>query len=186
LDIIEWALLDSILASEDPFCSLTKRTKQNSKPLQYNTNLMSSVQPPAAFLCPIGNCIMKRPVTTPQGITFEYREIMNYLKEHRRCPKTGFVLNPETFVENRSLQLKIRAWEKARSNEAQIGQARGLTSQNRSICPLTNQFLVGSGTTKQVYSFNRSAPLPFRARMLEPKTRSCLDIIDEAIRVVEA
>ncbi|KAL7477550.1 hypothetical protein ACHAW6_003356 [Cyclotella cf. meneghiniana] len=62
---------------------------------------------PTYFFCPLGRCIMKDPVVTPDGYTFERRAILRCLVLSSTNPFTGKPLCHEELREDRLVKTKI-------------------------------------------------------------------------------
>ncbi|KAG7341746.1 U-box domain containing protein [Nitzschia inconspicua] len=79
-----------------------------------------SAQPPAHFVCPISNKLMKHPVMdgaiqllgASNTVCFERSSILKSLKSSSQCPITGRPLSPNNLVINTELQWKIKYWVK--------------------------------------------------------------------------
>lgn len=70
-----------------------------------------------SFLCPISLEIMKDPVMTPQGITFERNSIEDWLNKYDSCPITKKPLAKSELLPNYSLKGAIREFmEKLNKN----------------------------------------------------------------------
>ena len=58
---------------------------------------------PIQFLCPITNCIMKRPTVTLHGMTYDYKAITRWLSIDMRDPLTKQRMERECIAPNRAL-----------------------------------------------------------------------------------
>jgi U-box domain len=66
---------------------------------------------PDEFLCPITHEIMRNPLLTRHGQTFEREAILNWLANHDgRCPLTRKQLSVSDLIRHRALEAKIEAW----------------------------------------------------------------------------
>lgn len=65
---------------------------------------------PEEFLCPITNEIMKHPLMTIHGHTFERDAIFEWLQDHSTCPLSRRELSASKLVTNYALKEKILAW----------------------------------------------------------------------------
>ncbi len=65
---------------------------------------------PELFLDPITFNIMKNPVITPKGITYEESSIKIWLQIKKKCPLTKTHLKPESLIPNRILKDIIENW----------------------------------------------------------------------------
>jgi hypothetical protein len=72
---------------------------------------------PEEFICPITHCIMKHPMMTQSGISFEKRAILRWLDSNESCPITRTPLPQSGLVSNRNLQFKIMRWKSRHSEE---------------------------------------------------------------------
>ena len=65
------------------------------------------------FMCPITCRIMKDPVTSPNGISFERKAILRHLKKKGQvCPVTNETLRSNDLVPNSKLQWEILYWQR--------------------------------------------------------------------------
>ena len=65
---------------------------------------------PRSFCCPLSQQLMVDPVATTEGITYERRNIVEYLKTHNEDPVTRRLLRDKSLRENRALRDTIEAW----------------------------------------------------------------------------
>ena len=66
---------------------------------------------PTEFYCPITFELMREPLMTRSGLSFERTAILDWLHEHNgTCPMTRTPLTVGDLVPNRRLQLLIREW----------------------------------------------------------------------------
>ena len=65
-----------------------------------------------SFLCPISQEIMADPVITPKGITFDRKNILNWLKKSSVCPITKAPLSAGDLITNYSLKNAIAEYLK--------------------------------------------------------------------------
>ncbi|KAL3536675.1 hypothetical protein ACH5RR_000041 [Cinchona calisaya] len=79
---------------------LTKRRSLASHPLE----------PLEAFCCPITKDVMRDPVETPSGHTFERSAIEKWLAEVKFCPLTSIPLNTSMLRPNKTLRQSIEEW----------------------------------------------------------------------------
>lgn len=56
------------------------------------------------IVCPISKEIMKDPVITDNGISYEKKDILKWLKKNKNCPITGEYLDTSLLISN--IQLK--------------------------------------------------------------------------------
>ena len=68
-----------------------KRQKEKRRQRrQYKEAIENSDSIPAEFICPLTMRLMKRPVTTPYGQTYEAAAILEYIQDYQnRCPRLG-------------------------------------------------------------------------------------------------
>jgi hypothetical protein len=60
-----------------------------------------------SFFCPISQEIMLDPVITPQGISYDRKCILDWLKKQRCCPLTKTPLNEKDLITNYALKNTI-------------------------------------------------------------------------------
>ncbi len=60
-----------------------------------------------SFFCPISQEIMLDPVITPQGISYDRKFILDWLKKQRCCPLTKTPLNENDLITNYALKNTI-------------------------------------------------------------------------------
>lgn len=60
-----------------------------------------------SFLCPISQTIMRDPVMTPRGITYERKSILDWLKKEKTCPITKTPLKESDLISNYTLKQAI-------------------------------------------------------------------------------
>lgn len=82
----------------------------NSKGL--NSKTEDGIDEYDSFLCPIGQEIMVDPVITPKGITYERKNISNWLKKNQTCPITKTPLKESDLITNYSLKNAIMEYIK--------------------------------------------------------------------------
>ena len=56
------------------------------------------------IICPISKLIMKNPVITNNGISYEKKDILEWIKKKKKCPVTGEYLDSSLLIPN--IQLK--------------------------------------------------------------------------------
>ena len=66
---------------------------------------------PPQFLCPITNELMRDPVTTADGHTFERTAILKWLESHSTSPLTGLRLEHKNLAPNHALRALIKEWQ---------------------------------------------------------------------------
>lgn len=65
-----------------------------------------------SFLCPISQEVMKDPVITPSGISYERKSILDWLKKNQCCPLTKAPLTDKDLVTNYALKSAIEDYYK--------------------------------------------------------------------------
>lgn len=66
---------------------------------------------PKRFLCPITHEVMREPLTSRYGQTYERKAILKWLQYHdNTCPLTRKKLDVSDFIRNRRLQMEIENW----------------------------------------------------------------------------
>ena len=84
--------------------------KKESKAVQQKEKKMDEMETNDEnehYICPIGLTIMKDPVITPNGISFERVNIVNWLEKNNYCPITKKPLSVKDLIPNRSLKSAI-------------------------------------------------------------------------------
>ncbi len=64
------------------------------------------------FLCPLGLEIMNDPVMTREGITYDRKNIENWLKDNDDCPLTKNKLNVNDLIKNIALKQAIDIYKR--------------------------------------------------------------------------
>jgi len=62
---------------------------------------------PEYFLCPITGCIMRQPAMTPEGVTYDYDAICNWLHSKNTDPSTNLPLTIPELCPNRTVRSMI-------------------------------------------------------------------------------
>jgi len=62
---------------------------------------------PEYFLCPITGCLMRQPAMTPDGVTYDYDAIVEWLSTKQTDPSTNQPLSPEQLCPNRTVRSMI-------------------------------------------------------------------------------
>ena len=65
-----------------------------------------------AFICPISLEIMEDPVICADGMTYERKEISNWLEHHNTSPKTNEPLSDLTLIPNNAIKSVIDNYQK--------------------------------------------------------------------------
>ena len=65
---------------------------------------------PDEFVCPISCEIMREPVTTVAGNTYEKEHIMAWFRTHQTDPLTNARMSSKRLVPNNSLRSQIQTW----------------------------------------------------------------------------
>ena len=63
-----------------------------------------------SFLCPISQEVMNDPVITPQGISYERKNITSWLENNNNCPITKNPLRKEDLITNYALKQAIEKY----------------------------------------------------------------------------
>jgi U-box domain len=70
---------------------------------------------PEEFRCPITHEVMRNPLVSCYGQSYERNAILTWLEYHNnQCPLTRKTLKISNLIRNRSLQIRIDEWHKAR------------------------------------------------------------------------
>lgn len=78
------------------------------------TEASSSTHPPAVpqrFLCPLTLEILRHPVLSRYGHTYERSAILQWLQNNESCPFTRLSLTPRYLISNELLKMEIQKWE---------------------------------------------------------------------------
>lgn len=70
---------------------------------------------PSRFVCPLTLEVMRYPLMTRAGHSFERTAILSWLRRNDSHPLTREPLSPRDLVMNRALQAEIQAWSKYRN-----------------------------------------------------------------------
>eukprot|EP01010_Urceolus_cornutus_P000968 NODE_1482_length_891_cov_241.604513_g1146_i0.p1 GENE.NODE_1482_length_891_cov_241.604513_g1146_i0~~NODE_1482_length_891_cov_241.604513_g1146_i0.p1 ORF type:complete len:211 (+),score=38.42 NODE_1482_length_891_cov_241.604513_g1146_i0:70-702(+) len=68
---------------------------------------------PTGFCCPLTHSLMRDPVLTPSGHTYERSALLRFLEDCPRDPFSNQPLTPEQLIPNRALRAVIDEWEQA-------------------------------------------------------------------------
>ena len=71
---------------------------------------IAEVDVPDEFICPITNEIMKHPLMSIHGFSFERDAILQWLRKHSTCPLSRKELTVSKLVNNHALATRIHAW----------------------------------------------------------------------------
>ena len=66
---------------------------------------------PSEFTCPLTLSIMRDPVISKYGQSYERESILRWLSTHSDCPMTRQPLSLKNLITNYSLQARIRRWQ---------------------------------------------------------------------------
>jgi hypothetical protein len=127
----------------------------------------TTMTPPAEFICPLSNTLMKEPMMSRYGTHFERKAILEWInKGHNYCPVTGNPLRPSNLVSNKTLQWKITYWaqkngvkgfETEEQNEEPQLIATAAVPPKHMICPLTRKVMKYPVVTREGQNFERKA-----------------------------
>ena len=91
---------------------LQKEQKDKRRKRRLYKEAIANSITPAEFTCPLTMKLMKDPVSTPYGLTYERAAIIEYMNDYQnRCPKTGQPLAAVDLVSNKKLRKKIKKWK---------------------------------------------------------------------------
>jgi U-box domain len=76
---------------------------------------------PEHFICPLTMEMMKDPLFSKYGHTFERSAILEWLSKENSCPVTRQPLFPSMLIPHHALRLKIKAWKGAQEAELLLG-----------------------------------------------------------------
>jgi len=105
------AIPDMSTISSESESSFTEDSEDLSCLLQSSDDpLHLSNEVPHSFVCPLSWEIMKDPVMTATGATYEKSQITQWLLKNSRDPMTNQELDKKTLVPNQSLKKAIEQW----------------------------------------------------------------------------
>ena len=81
------------------------------------TNYEEDTEGKDSFICPINQTLMKDPVITPYGTTYERSAILNWLKKHDTDPLTKKKLTKDMLITNYALRSAIEEYKKSLKNK---------------------------------------------------------------------
>merc|ERR1719152_864492 len=62
---------------------------------------------PEYFQCPITGCIMRQPAMTPEGVTYDYDALVEWLNSKQTDPSTNLPLSADQLCPNRTVRSMI-------------------------------------------------------------------------------
>jgi len=68
---------------------------------------MDNKETPEYFLCPITGCLMRQPAMTPDGVTYDYDAIVEWLQSKNTDPSTNQPLSISDLCPNRTVRSMI-------------------------------------------------------------------------------
>lgn len=78
---------------------------------------------PTKFICPITKEVMRDPLMTCFGQSYERNAILKWLEYHNNtCPLTRKTLNITDLIRNRTLKYQINTWHKVRCIKVEIDE----------------------------------------------------------------
>uniref|UniRef100_A0A7S2YQY8 U-box domain-containing protein n=1 Tax=Entomoneis paludosa TaxID=265537 RepID=A0A7S2YQY8_9STRA len=111
----------------------------------------SSLEPPVEFLCPITTEIMRDPLMTRNGLSFERKAILQWISNHNNtCPMTREPLTPSGLVTNAALKGRIQAWLQENGQEAEMsddGDSIPFTTKQKNLDGVFATFTASSAQT---------------------------------------
>jgi hypothetical protein len=114
----------------------------------------STATPPSNYICPFTLEIMREPVLSRWGHTYERVAIMKWLRNHDRCPLTRQPLRPSTLITNAHLKKEICEWKR----EHGYTHLNDETSPPEEfLCPLTQEIMVHPVTSRWGDTYERAA-----------------------------
>jgi hypothetical protein len=87
--------------------ALQRKKAEKNENRKDNNNITTDYVDIESFLCPISQEIMRDPVITPKGISFERKAILDWLKKSQNCPITKTKLTEKDLITNYSLKNAI-------------------------------------------------------------------------------
>jgi hypothetical protein len=89
-----------------------KANNQKQEEFNYPTTISSEEVEYQSFVCPITQDLMRDPVITPHGISFERSAIQDWISKNPNCPFTNKPLKKEDLVTNYALKNSIQEYLK--------------------------------------------------------------------------
>ncbi|KAK7839696.1 u-box domain-containing protein 12 [Quercus suber] len=121
-------------------------------------NFLESQTVPNDFRCPISHELMRDPVITCTGQTYERASIETWLnEENRNCPVTGETLYRTSLTSNRALQSFISKWD--RINGMEPFNKFGNSLSKRTFNHMEQVFGRGETERQQPHNCQKSAKL---------------------------
>uniref|UniRef100_A0A7S3KXJ4 U-box domain-containing protein n=1 Tax=Amphora coffeiformis TaxID=265554 RepID=A0A7S3KXJ4_9STRA len=132
---------------------------------------------PEEFICPITNEIMRNPLMSVHGFSFEREAIFEWLQSHSTCPLSRRELTVSKLVSNCALQERIRGWCEAN------GMLHLLRNNNSTAeddpCDPRHRLVLGICITKQL-----EEKLRLRQRLQENHVRRQQRRVSRAMALV--
>lgn len=107
---------------------------------------------PQSFVCPINQTIMKDPVITPYGTTYERSAIEDWLENHNTDPLTHKKLTKDMLITNYALKSAIEEEETASKVSVNKTQKTEDEKLNNNQTSSTNSMNSISSNNKKVYN----------------------------------
>lgn len=85
-------------------------SKKWPEPLAISENIEDGADIPEYFICSISGCIMSQPAVTPDGVTYDYESIKEWLKNKKTDPTTCSPLTVDQLYPNRTIRSMIEDW----------------------------------------------------------------------------
>ncbi|KAG7365357.1 U-box domain containing protein [Nitzschia inconspicua] len=111
---------------------------------------------PQRYLCPLTLDVLKDPVLSKYGHTYERSAILQWLQEHETCPISRKPLTPRYLISNHSLKLQIKKW-KSNSATKDCSDIRMVVPPREFICPLTGRMFEHPVITKDGRHYEHTA-----------------------------
>ncbi len=92
----------------------SSKVEESNKPQEKNNktnNLNETDEEIESFLCPISMEIMEDPVITPNGICYDRKSILDWLRNNNYCPLTKTPLDSSQLIPNRNLKETIEKYK---------------------------------------------------------------------------
>jgi len=92
---------------------------------------------PANYLCPITLEVMKDPVTTPLGLTYDRQAILHWLDTctkndtEKTCPLSRVAMEEWELVDNQDLKREIMQWKKERGMKLSSSSSPSVQNNDR-------------------------------------------------------
>lgn len=120
---------------------------------------------PEDFICPLTLEVMKEPVMTRWGHSFERDAIIRWMEYHDQCPMTRNPLSLQDVIVHRALKARIQAWRRS-SLAASSSRTERDRAINNDCCDYDEYYCDKDDLWKDSYSSNNREEAPVLDRYL--------------------